>query len=144
MSLSLSRSALDHPLPEWQLSGWNYYSKAFLPFKLALKTNQKLMDFKNDVFGLILPYPHGSDSDPYMGTFRLSPDAIRMLKMVAEKDPRYLDLFEQVLRQPEPKYLHLFNSGEYNQVLSATADGRSFRDVEIRPMQRVIMRLRQS
>lgn len=97
---------------KWILSGFYPFTSPYLPSDLAVQNNIKLHNFRNDVFGLILPYPHGFDSDPLMGVTNL-----------------------------KIKYLHLFNVGDFDKKISGIFEGVEFKDLDIPYKKRIILAL---
>lgn len=94
--------------PFWKLSG--FYYLGFNPIDLAIEKNLPIHNLQNHVIGLILPYPHGFDDQPFMGITRL-------------------DL----------RFLHLFNAGETPKTVSGEVDGMAFTNVEIPAHKRIVL-----
>ena|GEM_PF-1995999 len=99
-----SGSGEEHLQPEftpiWKFSGCYPFNSSFLPFDLAFNYQIKLLDFKDDIVGLILPYSHGFDDNSLMG---LNP-----------------------LLNSNVKFLHLFNLGDTEKKISRIVDGIAF------------------
>lgn len=97
----------------WVLSGFYPFTSPYLPSDLAVQHNIKLHNFRNDIVGLILPYPHGFDTDPLMGFTNLN-----------------------------IQYLHLFNVGDFDKKISGIMRGIDFKDIDIPHKKRIILALR--
>lgn len=54
---------------KWQFSGFYPFLNRDLPFILSEHYNQPWFEITKDVIGIILPYPHGFDSDPFIHKF---------------------------------------------------------------------------
>lgn len=101
------------PKPRYaSFSGSYPFSNYLFPFDLAFLIGQKLLNFKDDVVGLVLPYPHGYDNEPLMGINRL-------------------DL----------QFLHLFNTGDTSKKISGNVNGIEFKDVEVPYNRRITLSL---
>lgn len=121
-----------HPLER----GYYPYRSIWLPFDVARETKQKLINFGNAIFGVILSYPDDRDNDH----FKLDPQydqwIARRLKNADQSDPRVKHLVEEA-KKPAPRFLHLFNSGEAVQVVSVKVDGVALNNIQIKPRRRI-------
>lgn len=97
----------------WVLSGFYSFTYPYLPSDLAVQHNIKLHNFRNDIVGLILPYPHGFDQDPLMGVTNIN-----------------------------IKFLHLFNVGDVDKKISRIFEGVEFKNLDIPSKKRIILALR--
>ena len=83
---------------QWEFSGCYPYKPSLLLFDLAPEFNQNIINFKNDILGLILPYT-GFDYPAIDRSYSLD---------------------------PEQKFLHLFNTGDTEKKINGTVDGIAF------------------
>jgi hypothetical protein len=112
-STSLEKQPQAESPPVWYFSGcYPCGSSMDIPIELAVKYNRKLYDFRKGVVGLILPYPHGFDSEPWTGVARLG-----------------------------LSFLHLFNLGKSKVIISGTVDGVKFENIEIPVGKRMTLEL---
>ncbi|MBA2728362.1 MAG: hypothetical protein H0U49_09350 [Parachlamydiaceae bacterium] len=105
---------LEHPETKssavWILSSFYQVVNLQIPFELAVKYDKKLYDFRSDVFGIILPYPHGFDDELPVGATKSS-----------------------------QSFLHLFNLGYIKKSVSGTVEGVTFKNIQVYPMKRVVL-----
>lgn len=139
MSVESSGSGLSSPSYEESnalIRGCYPFRSSLLPFELAKETNQKLMDFRKDIYGLIFSYPYGFDDDPFIRMPRLDPNLIRWLERADQSDPIVIGLL-RIAAKPAQRFLHLFNVGDYVRVVSVTVEGVALKNIQIHPKKRI-------
>lgn len=114
MNLIIEKEKIyEYETPKYaSFAGCYPFTNYLFPFDLAFLMKQKLLNFKHDIVGLVLPYPHGFDHEPLMGINRL-------------------DL----------QYLHLFNTGDASQKISGIVNGIAFKNVEVPYNKRITLDL---
>lgn len=82
----------------WVFSGSYPYTPSLIIFDLAPEYHQNIINFKDDILGLMLPYT-GFD---------------------------YPAIYRNYSLDPHQKFLHLFNTGDTEKKISAIVDGIAF------------------
>lgn len=95
--------------PKWELTGIYPMASQRVPEQLASVYEIELVDFGNNIKGLILPYYHVYDDQTEMGT------------------------------NTKAHFLHLFNMGEKNTRITGTVNGLRFTDISVPAHKRVIL-----
>ena len=82
----------------WVFSGSYPYTPSLIIFELAPEFNQNIINFKDDILGLMLPYT-GFDYPAFDRSYSFDPNQ---------------------------KFLHLFNTGDTEKKITAVVDGIAF------------------